>query len=72
VETGQTVNPAVLRGLSAEEIAGRLSNASDPVTKQIIGSANLVTAAICSATGDQPTSVCSADGVVAAKKALGG
>jgi hypothetical protein len=72
VETGQTVNPAVLKGLTADEIASRLANASDPVAKEIIGSANLVTAAICTATGDQPTTVCSAGGVVAAKKALGG
>lgn len=72
VESGQTVNPALLKGLSADEIASRLGNASDPVAKEIIGSANLVTAAICSATGDQPTAVCSAAGVVAAKKALGG
>ena len=72
VEAGQTVNPTLLKGLSADEIASRLSNASDPVAQEIIGSANLVTAAICSTVGDQPAAVCSAAGVVAAKKALGG
>jgi hypothetical protein len=72
VEAGQTVDPAVLHGLTADEIASRMRNASDPVAKQIIGSANLLTAAICSATSDQPTAVCSAAGVVAAKKALSG
>jgi hypothetical protein len=72
VEAGQSVDPTLLKDLSAAQIASRLGNPSDPVAKEIIGSANLLTAAICSATGDRPTSVCSAGGVLAAKKALGG
>lgn len=72
VEAGQSVDPTLLKDLSAAQIASRLGDPSDPVAKEIIGSANLLTAAICAASGDQPTAVCSAGGVLAAKKALGG
>lgn len=71
-EAGQSVNPAVLEGLTLDDIASRMQTPSDPVAKEIIGSANLLTAAICSTTADRPAAVCSAGGVVAAKKALGG
>lgn len=72
VEAGQSVNPATLRGLTASEIASRLSDPTDPVAQEVDGSANLLTAAICHATGNLPAAVCSANGVVAAGKALGG
>jgi hypothetical protein len=72
VEIGQSVNPAVLKGLTAEEIASRLNNPSDPVAQAVDGTANVLTAAICSVTANAPVAVCSATGVVAAGKALGG
>jgi len=67
--TGPSYNPAtILAGLSQNEIAGKLANASDPVTQAIVGTANYLTAAVCSLTHDQPAAVCSAAGV---KKAAG-
>jgi hypothetical protein len=51
-------DPAMLRDLSWSQIAAKLSNASDPVTQAIIGNANILTAATCIATGDQPSTVC--------------
>jgi hypothetical protein len=53
-------DPAVLQGLSWQQIAAKLSNANDPVTQAIVGDANYLTAAICKATNDQPGSVCGA------------
>ncbi len=50
--------PAVLANLSWADIAGRLANAGDPVTKSIVGDAGNITAAICKATGGQPVAVC--------------
>jgi len=66
--TGPSYNPAtLLLSLSQPEIAAKLKNPNDPVTQAIVGTANYLTAAVCSLTGDQPTSVCSASGV---KKAM--
>lgn len=44
--------------LSWQTIASSLTNASSPVTKDILGTANYLTAAICSVTHQQPGSVC--------------
>jgi thiol-disulfide isomerase/thioredoxin len=52
-------DPATLKNLSWQQIATKLSNPSDPVTQEIVGNANILTAATCIATGDQPASVCS-------------
>jgi hypothetical protein len=52
--------PQLLQGLSWDQIAQKLSNPSDPVTKGIVGHANRITAAICAVTNNQPASVCGA------------
>lgn len=44
--------------LSWETIAGALTDTSSPITKGILGTANYMTAAICSVTNQQPGSVC--------------
>lgn len=51
-------SPGLLTGLTWSQIAGKLSNPSDPVTQAIVGNANILTAATCIATNDQPASVC--------------
>jgi len=51
-------DPAVLQHLSQKDIANRLSNPNDDVTKNIVGGANYLTAAICSVTHDQPANIC--------------
>jgi len=55
-----TYNPQVLQGLSWNQIAADLHNPSSPVSQGAVGSANLLTAAICKVTGNAPASVCSA------------
>ena len=72
VEVGKTVDPGLLANLSAENIAKRLNNPTDPVAKAIDGQANVITAAICSTTNNAPAAVCTAPGVVAAAKTLHG
>jgi hypothetical protein len=52
-------DPAILAGLTWDQIATKLKNASDPVTIAIVGNANILTAATCIVTQDQPASVCS-------------
>lgn len=51
-------DPALLQGLSQKDIANRLSNPNDSLTKNIVGGANYLTAAICSVIHDQPANVC--------------
>lgn len=68
--SGASYSPSVLNGLSAEEIANGLSNASSPVTQAIIATANYLSAVICSQTSNAPANVCSSKGVQAAKAAL--
>jgi Domain of unknown function (DUF929) len=68
--TGPSYDPQVLFGLTQQEIAARLTKPTDPVTEGIIGTANYLTAAICSLTKNQPSSVCSASGVKRAASSL--
>lgn len=63
-------DPVLLKGLTWAQIAAKLSNASDPVTKAIVGNANILTAATCIATGNQPSSVCSDNTIQVIEQAL--
>ncbi len=56
---GAMYSPDLLAGSTWQEIANNLEQSSTSQAKAILGSANLITAAICKATGDQPSSVCS-------------
>jgi len=66
VLVGSSFSPSVLDGLSQAQIAADLAFPTNPLTQAILASANEITAAICTVTGDRPTAVCSARGVAAA------
>jgi hypothetical protein len=53
-------DPALLKGLTWEQIASDLNNPSSAVAQAIDGGANYMTAAICRMTGGHPGSVCAA------------
>jgi hypothetical protein len=67
--SGSTYSPEVLQGRSFDEIAGAMADPSSPVSSGAIGSANLMTAAICIVTHDRPATVC-ADGSIHAIERL--
>ena len=69
--SGSSYTPATLANLSRTAIAAGLSDPTSPVTDAIIASANYYTAALCTLTNNQPGSVCTSKGVMAAKKAMG-
>lgn len=70
-QSGASYSPQDLAGLSQGEIASRLHNdPSSTVAKDILGNANLLSAAICGTTGGQPATVCQSPGVKAAEPAL--
>jgi hypothetical protein len=68
--SGATYNPAILTGLSWTDIAGGLDDATNPVTQAIVGASNYISAAVCKATKQAPSSVCMSPGVRAAAKSL--
>ena len=57
--------------LSWTDIAGKLSDPNSTIAKDILGSANYLTAAICNATNQQPSSVCSAAPIPQIAQSLG-
>jgi len=71
IVSGSSYTPATLASLTRSQIAQGLSDPTSPVTDAIVATANYLSAAICVATKDQPTNVCTSTGVMAAKKAMG-
>ena len=70
MSSGASFDPQLLAGMSHRQIAAALSDPTSPVAKAVDGSANVLTAALCEVTGQQPTAVCTAPGVAAAAKTL--
>jgi hypothetical protein len=70
VLSGATYQPQVLQGRSADSIAAALADPTSDISKGAVGSANVLTAAICSITKQQPSTVCASAGVTAAKPKL--
>ena len=71
VVAGGEFSPSVLQQLDAEQIAAGLTDPADPATQAILAAANYLSAVICRADGELPTSVCSGAAVTAAASALG-
>jgi thiol-disulfide isomerase/thioredoxin len=67
---GAQFNPDVLKGLTADQIAGQLGNPGTDVGKAVLGSANLLTAAMCASTGNKPANVCTSSAVTTAAASL--
>ncbi len=63
-------SPDVLIGLSQKDIASKLTDPSQDVTKNIVGGANYITAAICSATNNQPASACTQEPIPTIQSSL--
>jgi hypothetical protein len=71
VMSGATYSPDLLSGASWQAIADEVRDPSSAQARAIVGSANLLTAAICKTTADKPASVCSTQGIQALEKKLG-
>jgi hypothetical protein len=61
-----TYDPGVLAGKTWAQVAAALHDPSSAIAQGALGSANLITAAICKMTGSKPGNVCTSAGVVAA------
>lgn len=72
VTIGSSFTPEILAGMNAAQISAAIADPGSEIGKTVLGSANLITAAICQQTGAQPAAVCSSPGVTAAAAALTG
>ena len=71
VFSGATFSPDLLSGASWQAIADELRDPKSAQAQAIVGSANLITAAICKMTSDQPAAVCSSSTIQDLEKKLG-
>jgi hypothetical protein len=69
--SGAMYSPDTVGGMSWQAVADALKDPNSTQAKAIIGSANLITAAICKATGDQPGTVCGSTTIQDLEKKLG-
>jgi hypothetical protein len=69
--SGAMYLPDVLSAMSWTVVADALAQPTSPQAKAILGSANLITAAVCRLTADQPASVCSSSTIQSLEKTLG-
>jgi hypothetical protein len=67
---GASYDPGVLQGKTHVQVADALGNPDSPVSQGVIGTANALTAAICSMTNDRPSNVCGQPAVVALQARL--
>jgi hypothetical protein len=70
VTSGASFSPELLEGKSRAEIAAALSDPTSDIAKAVVANANVLTAAICKATGAKPADVCTSAGATAGATAL--
>ncbi len=70
VLSGSGFSPAVLDGLTQDQIAGDLANSAAPLTQALVTAANEITATICAVDGQKPGAVCQSRGVQEADEVL--
>ena len=71
VISGASYDPKVLQGKTQVQIAAAMQDPSTDIAKAVDGTANVIAAALCRLTKDQPATVCSSKGVQAAAAKLG-
>ena len=67
---GSMYQPDVIGGMSWLAVADSLKSPDSTQAKAIVGSANLITAAICKSVGDTPTGLCSGTAIQNLEKTL--
>ena len=69
--SGASYSPQDLQSLQWQDIANNLSDPTSTVGKDILGTANFMTAGICMTTHQQPGSVCNTDVIQKIEQSLG-
>jgi hypothetical protein len=68
---GSSYDPGLLAGLDHLQVAHAIGDPRTEVSRAVLGTANIISAALCQQTGQQPASVCGSSGVAAAAAKLG-
>jgi uncharacterized membrane protein len=68
--SGASFDPGVLSGKTHEQIAAALKDPNSAISKAVVGTANVITAAICDTTEKKPANVCTSSGVLAGQQKL--
>lgn len=69
--TGAMFLPDKVTGMSWQAVADAIQQPDSPQAQAILGSANLITAALCKLTSGQPAAVCSSSSIQALEQKLG-
>jgi hypothetical protein len=67
---GASYSPQLFAGLTQQKVADQIADPSTDISKSVLGTANVFTAAICQLTKNQPATVCTSPGVTAAAASL--
>lgn len=67
---GASYTPQLFSGKTQQQVADQITDPSTDISKSVIGTADVFTAAICQLTHNQPSNVCTSPGVTAARAAL--
>ncbi|GCE30598.1 hypothetical protein KDA_60820 [Dictyobacter alpinus] len=70
ISSGAYYPENVLTGQSYQNISDQVTDSNSDLSRGVIGAANILTAAICVATNNQPAKVCAADPVPGLQKTL--
>ncbi|MBO0789905.1 MAG: DUF929 family protein [Ktedonobacteraceae bacterium] len=70
VSVGAYFSSDVLSGHSYQDVIDQLKDTNSDIARDMLGSANYLTAALCVATGNQPANVCGAAPIPTMQKAL--
>jgi hypothetical protein len=70
VLSGATYDPGVLQGKTAAQIATALADPASEIARGAVGSANVLTAAICATTDGRPGKVCRSSTITSISKRL--
>jgi Domain of unknown function (DUF929) len=70
VTSGASFSPQLLEGKTRAQIAAALADPTSDIAKAVVSNANVITAAICNATANKPSDVCTSAGVKAGATVL--
>lgn len=70
-QNGSAVDGQLMAGQSQDQVASSLADPNTDLAKSVVGGANLMTAELCTMTGNKPEAVCTSPGVMAAAAAAG-
>lgn len=62
---GASIDSTLLAGKTQATIAAEIADPATPLSKAVLGSANVITARLCQLTGNQPAAVCTSSAVTA-------